>query len=54
VTNSNDVRLLDGGNYGLGGSLSVSKKAGVNKSRTLVQFSLARAFRATPRCSMHK
>lgn len=40
VTTSDDVRLLDASNYGAGGSLSVGKKAGVNKSRSLIKFSL--------------
>jgi len=41
VTNSSDVRLMDGGFYGSGGSLSIAKNTGVSKSRSLVSFNVS-------------
>ena len=41
ITNSSDVRLMDGGFYGSGASLSIGKNTGVNKSRSLVSFNVS-------------
>jgi len=41
ITDNRDVRLMDGGFYGTGASLSIGKNAGVNKSRSLVSFNVS-------------
>jgi hypothetical protein len=41
VTSNTDVRIMDGGLYGTGGSLSIGKNTGVSKSRALVQFDVS-------------
>jgi len=41
VTNSSDVRLMDGGFYGSGASLSIAKNTGVNKSRSIISFNVS-------------
>jgi len=41
VTNSTDVRIMDTGYYGPGGSLSIAKNTSVSKSRSLVSFNVS-------------